>query len=825
MNKSSQGKWLKRFGIAFGALITLLLGLILVLPFVINVDRYRPQIVEAANQQINGSVELGKLSLSLWGQVRIEIGGLKVRDTKGQEILGVNDAYFHLPFLPLLSGSPILTFNMNQPSVNVIKTKDGKLNVMSLMKPSTASTEKSLSPGQSPASPANKAGNSRTTQASSLQALPAIATQAKLGLEIHNAQIHYKDEKTALTSDIHDLNLRIKDISLSHPTQMEFWADLNTKLGKTFAVAGPVRMNATAQPTLNNQQLESILLTAHMDLDPLKISAPGLFEKKEGVPAHADLKLVGSAKEAKIEEFNAQFFNAELKAQGVIGSPMAEAPTQPSVNLKISTNDIPFAPWVQLVPLLKEYELGGSAKLEATVNGTASDPTYQGRLSLANFTAKAPTLKAQPKLNASVSFAQDRIDPIAMTLTAPGTDLKVQGKILSFSKPQVDFQITSNGINLDQLMDFATAEKAKGASKEAEKEAPGKEVATSRGSPTKADYDALLAPLRENATLRNAVGNVTAQIRSIQAAEIKLSDVVCKLSLKDLAFGAERCGFKIFGGQVQSNARFELKPRTPVYQFSTQVSGLNLQQAIASQMAMFKNTMTGTASMNLSAQGASFNPDPAMQNLKAKGGFKVQQATFVTIDVMKMVQESLNKSLSQMSEKVPSLKGKTIPSLPSHGSKYEVISSDFSIGDLKFSAPNFLAKAAPNQGLDIKGNTAVGMKDYSLKADWIVTDTYNMTHLKDISVNQSGVEVPHIFAQGNAPIEIPIGVGCTLSAPCYSSTQIPEHFLKIALNNIGTAMTGKAKSEVHKQAEALIKKVAPPSIQNQLQNKLKGLFN
>jgi uncharacterized protein involved in outer membrane biogenesis len=101
---------MKKLGMVLGVLFLLLIAAMMTIPMVVDVDKYRPQIVDTANGQLNGKLELGKLSLSLWGQVRVEVGGLKLADAAGHEVVSVNNAYFHIPFLSLLSGSPEVNF-------------------------------------------------------------------------------------------------------------------------------------------------------------------------------------------------------------------------------------------------------------------------------------------------------------------------------------------------------------------------------------------------------------------------------------------------------------------------------------------------------------------------------------------------------------------------------------------------------------------------------------------------------------------------------------------------------------------------------------------
>src|SRR3954469_23274715 len=98
----------KKILIAIGALFALFIAAAIAVPLFVDVDKYRPQIVGKANEYLNGKLELGKLSLSLWGQVKVGIDGLKITDAKGTQVMGVKDAFFHMPFSSILTGSPSL---------------------------------------------------------------------------------------------------------------------------------------------------------------------------------------------------------------------------------------------------------------------------------------------------------------------------------------------------------------------------------------------------------------------------------------------------------------------------------------------------------------------------------------------------------------------------------------------------------------------------------------------------------------------------------------------------------------------------------------------
>src|SRR4051794_14964895 len=129
----------KKILIAVGALFALLVVAIVAIPFFVDVDKYRPQAVAKANEYINGKIDIGKLSLSLWGQIKVRIDGLSLKDNSGQEVFGVKDAYFHIPFSSVLGGAPDIILVADKPVVLAIKDKRGKLNMMNLVKSQPAS--------------------------------------------------------------------------------------------------------------------------------------------------------------------------------------------------------------------------------------------------------------------------------------------------------------------------------------------------------------------------------------------------------------------------------------------------------------------------------------------------------------------------------------------------------------------------------------------------------------------------------------------------------------------------------------------------------------
>jgi len=93
------------------------------------------------------------------------------------------------------------------------------------------------------------------------------------------------------------------------------------------------------------------------------------------------------------------------------------------------------------------------------------------------------------------------------------------------------------------------------------------------------------------------------------------------------------------------------------------------------------------------------------------------------------------------------------------------------------------------------------MVDYALRADWEISDTYNLTKLRDVSVDQGGFKAEHVLAEGNNPIRLPIQVTGTVFSPAVNYGSVPQALAKVALANMGKALQNKAQAEVQKKAQ------------------------
>lgn len=796
---------MKKIAIILGAVFTLILGAIIIIPLVVDVNKYNPQIVKAVNEKMNGTLELGKLSLNLWGKIHIGVDGLVVRDAQKRSVVAVKDASFDMPYFSIFSGAPLITLRMVKPEIVVVKNREGKLNVMTLMKPSAPEAAGSGAAGGS----GGGAGG-----AAQKVALPAMALNAHVGISIEDAKLVYKDEAMALSNTIDQFNLRVKDFSLTRKTEMEVWADLKTTMGTDLKVEGPLKLIVELTPEISGGEFKSAAMNANFTADDLMIQKGDLFMKKKGIPANFKFNGVLNQENLKLNQAALKFHNAEIVVSGNYHQVQG-------ANIDFEAKPIDLQPWSELVPMLKEYDLEGKVGLKGQAKGTADSLQYMANINAQNFAMKGPMLKAKPVINAEIMIATDRIEKFSVDLKGPGNQLLLNGKMLSFSKPQLTFALTSpKGMDLDQWIEFPKSEGKAAKKEEKAAAASGSGGGSGGGSAAKGDdYDAMVDPLRKNEMAKAMTVDGNISIAFLKAMNVRIDDISAKIQMKDLVAALTALKMKMYDGTIAGGFTTDLKPADPKYTMNLNVAGFDMQKAVESQFQSFKDTIIGKLTINMSGAGASFNAEEIKRKLQLKGDFKIANATFKTIDVARIANSAIGDVIGKLGGKIPALQGKKVNIPANKESRYDV-SSSFTLSGGVLDAPNFVAKALTGGSLDVKGATKMGLVDESLDAKWELVDTKGTIPPVNVTNPVGGGQINNILAKGEKePVILPITIGGKWSSPSTNYASTAEYLAGVTAGRLAKSVGEGAKAKAKTVVEDAVKKAIGGG-----NNPLKGLF-
>jgi len=248
-------RWLRIGGIAFAILLLILI----VLPFVINVNRFRPQVQSEASSALGRQVTVGNLSLSL------------LSGSVGADNIAIADdpAFSKSPFvtakslkvgvevMPLLFSKFNVTYiTLEEPQITLLKAANGKWNFSSI---GGASAKKEPEP---------KAGGS---------APPAFSV-AKLNID-HGKLSVGKVNSSAKPVVYDNVNITVSNFSFNS----EFPFQLTAQLPR----GGDANISGKAGP-INPEDASKTPFQTSVKINNLSIGAIGLVDPASGISGQAN---------------------------------------------------------------------------------------------------------------------------------------------------------------------------------------------------------------------------------------------------------------------------------------------------------------------------------------------------------------------------------------------------------------------------------------------------------------------------------------------------------------------------------------------------------
>ena len=129
---------LKWVGIVLGCLVILMVLAALLLPTLVNLDRYRGVLASRASKALGREVTLGSLRVDLWGGIGAEAKGIQIAQAPGfgsEPFVAADALRVRVQFLPLLHGQlKVSTAALERPRIRLVHTRDGRWSVDDLIK-------------------------------------------------------------------------------------------------------------------------------------------------------------------------------------------------------------------------------------------------------------------------------------------------------------------------------------------------------------------------------------------------------------------------------------------------------------------------------------------------------------------------------------------------------------------------------------------------------------------------------------------------------------------------------------------------------------------
>jgi AsmA protein len=435
---------LRWVGLGIGGILVLAVLAALVLPSLVNLERYRAALASRAGKALGREVTLGDLRVSLWGGIGAEAKGIQIAEVPGlgpEPFLSAEALRVRVQLFPLFRGQvKVSSAVLERPRIRLLHARDGRWSVEDLLRTHAAP----LPP--KPSGEAPRPGKA-----------PLLGGLLLSEVAVRKGEVTFVDQARSpgITLTLTDLDLSLRQSGVTDPLEVRSRA----KIGGT----GAGQIESTARISAGDSDtpvLDAMVMLRDVEVGPwqaLLLSAGGT---KLSGPLSAEIKVTGPVTQAafagnlNLKAVAIQVGEAFRKAAGEEASLRFEGQRQDQeVHLR------------KLILTLKNLTMEGSARLPDIATPRVTFTATAGTLDLDRLLAPPASKKtwlAPAVAYAAVSPAAPRSTGFAaqgritigdlryrgLTLTAVQTDVRYQDGLVQLPDLRANFmngKLTAKG--------------------------------------------------------------------------------------------------------------------------------------------------------------------------------------------------------------------------------------------------------------------------------------------------------------------------------------------------------------------------------------------
>jgi hypothetical protein len=821
---------MKKILIGLGVVVVLFVGALLVIPMFYSIDQFRPQIKTEIEKSVKADVTLGKLSFKLFPKIVVSIDGLKVQPKNKpfneKPILELAKFELQLPLTALLV-APSMSIVLDSPVVLVDQNgADSNITSILLEQKAVSSQVSSGTPDKSQASgPPPAVGEI-------LKTLPGFVSdkilKAKMNFSLTNATIEVVDRKAPKGSktQINKFDFILKDIGLTTP--MDILIKGVTDVAQAGAVvSGPfeIKGSVTFEPVDSNHQIK---LKITKDLSGLDIRYAPFFHKKSGTPfaAVADGMIIQNANSAniKMEKLGLKFANVDVSGEFQGDFPLMN-PTQGKFKTGFNVKDFDLAAWGALVPMVRDFALGGKVNVALSAEGVVANPSIDLGIGFKGITGSTPELKkpiSDLQGNLTIKGGADNpkvsLNPFSMKIGS--SDLSMTLSTEGLKQIGIQVSVKSNKWDVDELLGLEALNLEKSAASAASappaSNAPSAEEAARIAALPLDEALTSMAPMVEeqlkNPMLDQLKAKIQVEFKSLKALGAEFKNIKTLMTYANRKLQMADTGMEAYKGKLVAGMNLDMtQPEEFGFQMDAKMVGVDFGQILAIHAPSWKSDMGGSMNGTFSISGKGLRKEQLDKNLAGglNGEIKNGRLSLPVVKVVNMAMDELPK-LKFLGSKIP------------ERNKNQQAKGEFKTCFLN---TRIKGRSVVIESLDVVYDTeGAGLGDLEFKSNGTADFDQNIEVLGTAFMSPDVVRIPELKGP-SGKIEIPLKMKGKMSAP-ETDTNYTLKILgeRIAQNLLKSKVAEKAKAEleaVKAKAEAEAKKAAEAAAKKAAEEALK----
>ena len=639
---------MRRIVITVCVIVGIIIVLLLALPSILNVNRYRPQIQAELQKKLNRPVTLGELSLRII-PFSIGVNGMTVGEApqfpSSRPFATADKVYASASLLSLLHGAPKLKdVTLDNPQIELIKNAQGVWNYSTI-------GESGNAPANAPAqAPAQQQGTENGGQFTLNELKIADGQVAVTNLMTRQPRSVYKHIDLTL-SDFGPNKPFHTDLALQFPGQGKERLAFNGKVGPlqpgdaaATPVTGKVSIQQVSLAGINTLAPGTVpprtdaVATGDADVNTsnetlsvkgnLKLENAVVRGYKVDYPINATYDLSDNRKQdvLQINSTKIELGPTPISINGTVNS----ASTPANVNLHLSTTNAPLAQLSQIAGAFSESAQGlkgtGTLSLNVTANGPAeaSKLNYSGTGTLSNASLSSPSLtKPLVISSANLQFAQNSAAINNLVASLGNTSIRGNLQASNFAAPDLKFALTAGMIDtteLQQITNPPAAAQKQNTSQPAAKSSPQAPAPTAKQPKQPSLIDIM-------------TGSGTLAANTIRAQDLVLSNVHADVKLNKGVIQMAPLTSDLFGGKESGTLTLDVRPATPLCSIDGKLTGVDTN-ALLSAVSSVKNTLYGALEATTNVHFALGSSDELTRTLNGTLAFAVANGQLKNVNIL-----------------------------------------------------------------------------------------------------------------------------------------------------------------------------------------------
>ncbi|MDQ6968258.1 MAG: AsmA family protein [Mariprofundaceae bacterium] len=597
------------------SVLAVVVVLLLIAPFLLNVEDYKQQIEQQVEDATGRSLKIGGLQASLFPWVGITLDDVVLANRQGfseRDFLKVKHLDVQVALLPLFSKKlEIIRFKLEKPEIFMERNAKGEGNWEDLL----------------PASPASITAISGTPKGASTvikhdeKSSSILAALSAESLQLHDGKFIWQDAQSGVHIALTDVQMELDDVQLEHPIRIKISARLNGDKIDMDAQVGPLGDLATLD--VNKLPIQLSLKSDAIRLKPFA-ALIGSLPNQLGDINKASVMLNAQLEQRPDGVRLSTGKGALLAAMNVALDWKVEMPNVNTLRLNhmgLAINDKPL-----FVIQGDVKQLNKAPRYTLRIQGENIQRTWlEGLLpELSQMYAAHPSPWQTLKVGASLAGTTERVDLRDMQVLLDGEILQLSGSVGFATAPNIRLRLAAKSLHLDPWL-------PQPAEAPVNNSADGSLAKANASGETQVNEPVKTAVEPDLRFLKPWHVSIQLQVEKLFMRGLALSHLRGTLKGERGVFTLSPLGFNLAGGQVRENASMNVNHYPVSWTESIHISELKLKPVL--QALAGTDLLDGTLRLDTNLKATGLLPKASMASLSGTGQLSLQNGRIKGFDV------------------------------------------------------------------------------------------------------------------------------------------------------------------------------------------------